>query len=116
MRAIRGAITVESNTADGICDATQTLLRHIAERNRLQPDEIVSVIFSVTQDLTACFPARAARDLGWDAPMLDVYEMDVPGALAQCVRVLLHVDRAEHVQHVYLAGARVLRPDLEETS
>lgn len=113
MKAIRGAITVNENSAIAIGEATRTLLREIAERNQLALDEIVSIFFSVTPDLNAEFPARTVRGLGWDVPMLDMQEMDVPKALGRCVRVLMHVNRSEPVQHAYLRGARQLRPDLE---
>jgi len=106
---------VQENTAQAIGEATQTLLQEITDRNHLTASEVVSVFFSVTKDLTALFPAKAARDLGWSAPMLDLREMDVPDALARCIRVLIHVNGDRQAQHVYLSGARVLRPDLEET-
>ena len=105
---------MQSNSAQDIGEATRALLSGIAERNGLHSSEVVSVFFSVTRDLTAMFPASAAREVGWDAPMLDMCEMDVTGALARCLRVLVHVDRDGEVQHVYLRGARSLRPDLEE--
>ena len=113
MRAIRGAITVESDTRPAIEEATRELLTELARRNGLHTDEVVSVFFSVTRDLTAEFPARAARGMGWDVPMLDMMEMDVPGALPRCLRVLIHVERDGQVRHAYLRGALELRPDLE---
>ena len=113
MKAIRGAITVAHNTPEDIAEATTALLAEIAERNRLQPAEVVSAFFTLTQDLNADFPARAARAAGWDMPMLDTQELTVAGALARCLRILMHVDRDEPVQHVYMRGAVVLRPDLE---
>jgi len=116
VKAIRGAITVEDNTAPAILDATCALLRELEARNRLQVNEIVSVFFTLTHDLDAMFPARAAREMGWDVPMLDMQEVPVPGALARCLRVLIHVDRDQQVRHVYLRGARHLRPDLEDPS
>lgn len=113
MRAIRGAITVECNTAESIAEATQALLREIARRNALGPDEVISAFFTMTPDLDAAFPAWAAREIGWDMPMLDMVEIDVPGALRRCLRVLLHVERDVEVSHAYLREARALRPDLE---
>ena len=114
MRAIRGAITVRANTAEAISEATRELLSEIAGRNRLKVADVVSVFFSVTPDLNADFPARAARAMGWDVPMLDMQEMNVPGSLGSCLRVLIHVHCDGAVRHAYLGDARHLRPDLEE--
>jgi chorismate mutase len=113
VRAIRGAITAPSNSREAICDATQQLLREIAARNALEPGEVVSAFFTLTPDLDADFPARAARAMGWDVPMLDMQEVPVPGSLPRCIRVLLHVNRDRDVRHAYLGDARALRPDLE---
>ena len=116
MKAIRGAITVPENTHDAIFEATQCLIAEIARRNDLQPIEVVSTFFTLTPDLNADFPARAARAMGWDTPMLDMQEVPVPGALPRCIRVLLHVERTGPVHHAYLRDARTLRPDLERGS
>jgi chorismate mutase len=116
VKGIRGAITVESNTVEDIAEATETLLSTLTERNRLTMEEVVSVFFTLTPDLNADFPARSARAAGWDAPMLDMVELDVPNGLSSCLRVLIHVDRTEPVRHAYLRGAEVLRPDLESTN
>jgi chorismate mutase len=105
---------VDANTPQAIAAATQELLWEIARRNDLQVDEVISAFFTLTPDLNADFPARAARAIGWDMPMLDTPEIDVPGALPRCLRVLLHVDRDASVRHAYLRGARSLRPDLED--
>jgi chorismate mutase len=113
LKAIRGAITVDANTPDAIARATQALLAEIARRNDLTPAEVISAFFTLTPDLTADFPARAARAAGWDMPMLDTQEIAVPGALPCCLRVLLHVERDTPIRHAYLRGARELRPDLE---
>jgi chorismate mutase len=104
---------VDENTAQAIREATQCLLQEVAARNNLQVGEVISVFFSVTSDLNADFPARAARAIGWDVPMLDMQEMNVPGALQRCLRVLVHVERTGEVAHAYLGKARHLRPDLE---
>lgn len=101
------------NSPDAIAEATQTLLKELARRNDLCPDEVVSAFFTLTPDLDADFPARAARAAGWDVPMLDMQEIAVPGALSRCLRILLHVDRTTPVRHAYLRGAAALRPDLE---
>ncbi|MDI7277879.1 MAG: chorismate mutase, partial [Anaerolineae bacterium] len=97
-------------------EATQELLAALVQANGLEPEDLASAIFSVTPDLDAAFPARAARAMGWSqVPLLDLQEMPVPGSLPRCVRVLLHwnTDRpASEVVHVYLRGAHALRPDL----
>jgi chorismate mutase len=113
VRAIRGAISVSGNTPEAIGEATHSLLAAIQEKNQLEMTEVVSVLFTLTPDLDADFPARTARSAGWEAPMLDMVEVDVPGGLPCCLRVLVHVDRTDPVQHAYLRGARLLRPDLE---
>ena len=114
--AIRGATTVSADEPATIRAATRELLAHISERNGLAAGDIISVLFTVTGDLASEFPARAARELGWvDVPLLCAMEVPVPGALPRCIRVLLHVETnrpRERVEHVYLNGARLLRPDL----
>jgi chorismate mutase len=116
VKAIRGAITVERNSADAIAEGTTSLLKEIQHRNALRPADVISIFFTLTPDLDADFPARAARAAGWDVPMLDMQELPVPGALPMCIRVLLHVQREGPVRHAYLRSARRLRPDLEEQS
>jgi chorismate mutase len=116
IRAVRGATTVDRDAAAEIREATRELLGEIVRRNALAVDDVVSAFFTVTPDLTAEFPARAARELGWaDVPLLCTMEIPVPGALARCIRVLLHVESArprDEIAHVYLRDARSLRPDL----
>jgi chorismate mutase len=116
MRALRGAITVDADSPELILDATRALLREMMLLNSLEPDRLVSVIFTATPDLTAVFPARAARELGWnDVPLLCMTEMTVPGSLQRCVRVLMHAElpaSAGRGRHVYLGDAAELRPDL----
>ncbi|MDQ6831652.1 MAG: chorismate mutase [Gemmatimonadota bacterium] len=116
VRAIRGAITVDRDVPADILAATRELLTAIAAKNDIGPSDIISAIFTVTDDLRSEFPARAARDLGWvDVPLLCTVEIPVPGALGHCIRALIHVesDRArDGIVHVYLRGARSLRPDL----
>jgi chorismate mutase len=115
-RAIRGATTVESDTPEQIRRATRELLDTIVARNGITSADVISAIFTVTHDLTSEFPAHAARELGWlDVPLLCTLEIPVPGSLAKCIRVLLHVDSAasrDGIRHVYLHDARTLRPDL----
>ena len=117
VRGIRGAITVEANDEASIGDATRRLLGEIVRANDVESDEIAAIIFTATPDLNAAFPAVAARQLGWQAvPLMSAIEMNVPGALPRCVRVLMlwNTPRAqEEVVHVYLDGAETLRPDLK---
>jgi len=114
-RGIRGATTVEANTAEAIVQATRELLLALVEANGVETDQIASIIFTTTRDLNATFPAVAARELGWiHVPLLCAHEMDVPGAPAGVVRVLMHVNTEKsprEIRHVYLRGARVLRPE-----
>jgi chorismate mutase len=116
-RGIRGATTVETDTAEAILAATTELLNEIVEANDVNPDDVASAQFTVTPDLTAAFPARAARNLGWhQVPLLDAQEIPVPGSLARCVRVLIHWNTAKvqrEIRHVYLRGAAGLRQDLQ---
>jgi chorismate mutase len=118
VRGIRGAISVEANTAAAIGAATTRLLMAMSEANGLEPAAIISAFFTVTTDLNATFPAAAARALGWlDVPLLDAQEIEVPTGMPRVIRVLLHVetDRARHdMQHVYLDEAVALRPDLHQ--
>jgi chorismate mutase len=120
LRGIRGATTVDADTAEAILDATEELVREIVASNSLQPEDIASALFTVTPDLRAEFPAAAARRMGWTmVPLLNFTEIGVPGRLERCVRVLLHVNtertQAEMV-HVYLREAISLRPDLVSRS
>jgi prephenate dehydratase len=120
VRGIRGATTAADNTEIAIFDATEELLRWLTAANELRPADIASIVFSVTPDLNATFPARAARQLGWtEVPLLDTVEIPVPGALPRCIRVLIHwnTDRPiEVIQHGYLREATSLRPDLAPDS
>jgi chorismate mutase len=113
--ALRGAITVDRNDSDSILEGTTELVREVMERNRLSPDDMVSCIFTCTDDLNADFPAVAARRLGLDGvPLLCAREIDVPGAMPRVIRLLLHCYTGEAgPQHVYLRDARALRRDLE---
>jgi chorismate mutase len=119
LRAIRGAVTAARDEPDEIYRATRALLNEIVDRNGVAIADIISVIFTVTPDLTSAFPAMAAREMGWlDVPLLCTMEIPVPGALGHCIRVLLHVetDRPRHaIAHVYLGDAIVLRPDLHRS-
>jgi monofunctional chorismate mutase len=116
VRGIRGATTVERDSAEEIVAATKRLLNEMVARNGIDLDDIASVLFSLTRDLHAGFPALAAREMGWvHVPMLHFAEIDVPGALGHCIRVLMHVNTTralEDIEHVYLEKAAGLRPDL----
>ncbi len=114
-RGVRGATTVESNNPEEILKATRQLLALLIRQNDIRPEDVTSAIFSTTTDLDAEFPALAARQLGWiDVALMCVHELDVPGSLRRCIRVLLHwnTDRpANEVVHVYIKEAANLRPD-----
>lgn len=116
IRGIRGATTAPANTAEAILKATRELLTAIVDENRVETDEISAVLFTCTGDLTAAFPAEAGRTLGWnDVPLITAREIDVPGALPRCIRVLIFWNTSlsqEEVAHVYLRDAESLRPDL----
>jgi chorismate mutase len=116
LTALRGAITVEENTAEAILGATEELVSELMARNRLEPADMVSCLFTCTGDLDAEFPAVAARRLGLTAvPLLCAREIDVPGALPRVIRLMAHCyarDGAEPA-HVYLRDAVSLRRDLE---
>jgi chorismate mutase len=111
---------VEADDPAAIRAATRELLRLMSERNGLRRDELVSVLFSVTSDLATEYPARAARELGWDdVSLFCMTEIPVPGGLPRCIRVMMHVERAKpwsRVEHVYLREATRLRPDLAGSS
>jgi chorismate mutase len=115
-RGIRGAISVDADDSRAIATATKRLLAEILLRNDVRLDDIASVLFTLTPDLHASFPALAAREMGWAyVPMLHAVEVDVPGALGRCIRVLMHVNTRrslEEIEHVYLDKAVALRPDL----
>lgn len=114
-RGVRGATTVDSNTPAAILEETRRLLALLIHANGIKPEDVASAIFSTTRDLTAEYPALAARQLGWlDSALMCGHEMDVPGGLPRCVRVLVHwnTDKPPHeIIHIYLRGARNLRPD-----
>lgn len=115
---IRGATTTEYNTSDSILKDTRILLKEILEKNDVKNDEIISMIFTVSNDLNAAFPAAAAREMGLtDVPLICTNEINVPGSLEKCIRVLMHTytDKTrESINHVYLKNAKKLRPDLVE--
>lgn len=116
VRAIRGATTASANTVETIREVVHELLREIEIRNELDPEEVISVIFTVTRDLDAIFPAAIARERsGWEnIPLLDVQQMHVEGSLLGCIRVLIYVNTCKpqkEIYHPYLRQAKNLRPD-----
>jgi len=117
-RGVRGATTVEIDDREQILQATRQLLALMIRRNGIESTDVGSTIFTVTSDLSAEFPALAARQLGWiEVPLLCAYELSVPDALPRCIRVLVHwnTDKPQSaIQHVYLRDAEKLRPDLSD--
>ncbi|WP_219836541.1 chorismate mutase [Paenibacillus sp. R14(2021)] len=119
VRGIRGAITVEVNEEQPILQATVELLNGIVSANGIVPGDIASVFVTVTGDLDATFPARAIRAMsGWDlVPLMCALEVPVKGSLEKCIRLMVLVNTdltQEQVEHIYLGGARALRPDLSK--
>jgi chorismate mutase len=116
LRALRGATTCDADSVDEVTAATQELLVALMDRNDLDHDDVVSVIFTTTSDLVSTFPATAARGVGFgDVPLLCATEIDVPGAKPRCIRVLMHVYSTRErtaLVHVYLRDAQSLRDDL----
>lgn len=118
MLALRGAITCDADTPEEIDRQTQRLVREMLSRNGVEHDDIVSVIFTATDDLTARFPATSARAIGLgDVPLLCARELAIEGGMPRTIRVLLHFEGTGprgRLHHVYLDGARSLRDDLPE--
>ena len=116
VRGLRGATTVDADTAAQVTERSQELMREIMTRNELVEDDIVSALFTTTADVTSIFPATAIREVGFGAvPLLSAAEIPVPGSMPHCIRVLLHVHTTkskDEIHHVYLHGAQVLRDDL----
>lgn len=118
VRAVRGAIQVDANERDEILKGTSELVTEVLDRNGIDPADLISIVFTATPDLTAEFPAYAARLLGLtDVPLLCTTEIAVPGSMPRVLRLLAHIEtsltRAE-VRHVYLRGAGALRTDLPQ--
>jgi chorismate mutase len=117
LRGLRGATTATANTSDAILDATEELLAALRDANGFEPADVESAIFTSSPDLTADYPARAARRLGWtDVPLLGAAEVNVPSPLGlpRCIRVLLHFYTSKSqraLKHMYLRDAAKLRPD-----
>ncbi|TDD76816.1 chorismate mutase [Actinomadura darangshiensis] len=118
VRAVRGATQIDADDRDQILEATAELVSAVMFRNELSTDDVISVIFTVTPDLTTEFPALAARKLGFhDVPLLCATEIGVPGALPRVIRLMAHIETGRprsDVQHVYLRGATALRLDIAQ--
>jgi chorismate mutase len=117
-RGVRGATVADGNTSDEILVASRQLLALMIRLNGIEPEDVASAMFTVTKDLDAEFPAFAARQLGWiDVPLLCSYEIDVPGSLSRCIRILVNwnTDKSQkEIVHIYVKQAQSLRPDLSQ--
>lgn len=114
--AIRGATTIENPTREELLDATTEMLQEIMTSNGLSVEQIVAAFFTVTKDIQVAFPAQAARALGWDmCALMDALEIDVPGSLEKCIRVMILANTSDRdsKKHIYLRGAKALRPDID---
>ncbi|HEX3840474.1 MAG TPA: chorismate mutase [Acidimicrobiales bacterium] len=118
VKAVRGATTVDTDTIEAITERVVALLREILERNGLGEEDIISILFTATEDIVSTFPATAARSMGLGAvPLICARELAVVGSVPQCIRVMLHVESdrpRREIHHVYLEGARGLRDDLPD--
>ncbi len=119
VRGLRGATTVDIDNGQAVLEATELLVRTMAEENNVSPDDIVSVLISTTTDVCSAFPAKAVRSIdGWTfVPVMCTHEMDVAGSMPLCIRALMHVNTdltQEEVQHIYQNEAVKLRPDLQK--
>ena len=117
IRGVRGAITVSENNEAEIVAATEKLLKYMVQENNIIADTVASVFISVTEELTATFPAKALRMLeGWTfVPVMCMKEIPVPGSLKSCIRIMMHVNTNQNqadISHIYLDGAQGLRPDI----
>lgn len=116
VRAIRGAITVENNDKNEIWDAAEEMLSEILKKNNVKIYDMISITFTLTPDLNACYPAVRVREMGiTDVPLMNMCELPVPGALEKCIRVIVEINSdksLDEIRHVYLRGAKKLRPDL----
>ncbi len=115
VRGVRGAITVTQDNADEVLEATRELLTMIVRLNNIDIDDIASITLTTTKDITSTYPAFAARQLGWfDLALMCGHEMEVPGGLPLCIRVLIHWNTtkgSKEIGHIYLREAKALRPD-----
>ena len=118
VRAIRGATTIDDDTPESITERVVALLSRIMERNGLVEEDIISILFTATEDVVSAFPAAAARSMGLGAvPLICARELSIVGAVPRCIRVMMHVSTEhsrEEIHHVYLEGAQGLRDDLPD--
>ena len=118
VRAVRGAVQVDADERQLVLKATTDLVTALFEANGFTADDVISMVFTATPDLTSEFPALAARELGLvDTPLLCAAEIAVPGSLPRVVRILAHVETSrskQEIQHVYLGGANALRRDIAQ--
>lgn len=118
VRAIRGATTVDVDTREAVIARTQELVRAVVERNALETDDIISILFTATDDISSAFPAEAAREAGFTrVPLMCARELDITDGIARCIRIMVHAYTArasDDLRHPYLHGARQLRTDLPE--
>lgn len=118
VRAIRGATTVEHDTRDEVIARTKELVQAVVERNGLDPADLISILFTATDDIRSAFPAEAAREAGFThVPLMCARELDIVDGIARCIRVMVHVETTADptaLRHPYLHGARQLRTDLPE--
>ena len=116
VRALRGATTVDVDSPEQVFERVIALLGEMWQRNAVSHDDLISIVFTVTEDIRSCFPAAAAREIGLgDVPLICAQEIPVPGSTPRCIRVLAHLetDRSRQaLRHVYLEGAAGLRDDL----
>lgn len=117
IRGVRGAITVTADQPEQILKETRTLILEMVKENKIVPDDVASVIISTTTDISSAFPAKAVRTIeDWTyVPVMCTHEMDVPGGMPLCIRVMMHVNTSipqREIQHIYLNEAVKLRPDL----
>lgn len=120
IRGIRGAITVAADKPEEILAETRRLVLEMAKENRVDPEDVASVIVSTTNDISSAFPAKAVRTIeDWTyVPVMCTHEMNVPGSMPLCIRVMMHVNTAiaqKEIKHIYLNDAIKLRPDLSES-
>jgi chorismate mutase len=118
VRAVRGATTVDVDTPEAITERVVALLQAVLDRNGLVEDDIISILFTATEDIVSTFPATAARSMGLGAvPLICARELAIVGSVPRCIRVMLHVEterRRDGIHHVYLEGAQGLRDDLPD--
>lgn len=118
VRGLRGATTVDEDTIEQVGERTRALVQEMLDRNGVSKDDLISILFTATDDIHSTFPATAARAIGLgDVPLICARELDIDGGTARCIRVLMHLStdkRRDELHHVYLEGARGLRDDLPE--